>query len=60
MTPLRPAETINNYARKHPINLIVMATHGHCGLKRWAHGSAADKVLRGTDLPIWLVRAHSG
>lgn len=53
-----PAETIIDYARKHPLDLIVMATHGRTGLQRWVYGSVADKVLRGADLPVLLVRAY--
>jgi len=51
------AETIIDYARKHPVDLIVMATHGHSGLKRWVYGSVADKVLRGSHLSVLLVRS---
>lgn len=53
------AETIIDYAHRQPIDLIVMATHGRSGLQRWVYGSVANKVLRGADLPILLVRAHS-
>jgi len=53
-----PAETIIDYASKHPVDLIVMATHGRSGLQRWVYGSVADKVLRGADVPVLLVRAH--
>lgn len=53
-----PAETIIDYAHHHPIDLIVMATHGRSGLQRWVLGSVADKMLRGADLPVLLVRAH--
>ncbi len=53
------AETIIDYAREHPIDLIVMATQCRSGLQQWVYGSAVDKVLRGTDLPILLVRVHS-
>lgn len=53
------AETIIDYARQQPIDLIVMATHGRSGLQRWVYGSVADKVLRGADVPILLVRAHA-
>ncbi len=53
------AETIIDYAREHLIDLIVTSTHGHSGLGRWAYGSVTDKVLRGTDLTMLLVRAHS-
>jgi nucleotide-binding universal stress UspA family protein len=54
-----PAETIIDYAQRHAIDLIVMATHGRSGLQRWVYGSVADKVLRGADVPILLVRAHA-
>jgi len=52
-------EIIISYAHDHPVDLIVMATHGRSGLKRWVYGSVADKVLRGADLPVLLIRAHS-
>lgn len=52
-------EIIISYAHNHPVDLIVMATHGRSGLKRWVYGSVADKVLRGADLPVLLVRTHS-
>ncbi len=53
------AETIIEYARSHAVDLIVMATHGRSGLPRWVYGSVADKVLRGANVPVLLVRAHS-
>ena len=52
------AVTIIEYAREQPIDLIVMATHGRSGLRQWVYGSVADKVLRGANLPVLLVRAH--
>jgi nucleotide-binding universal stress UspA family protein len=52
------AETIVDYAHTQPIDLIVMATHGRSGLQRWVYGSVADKVLRGADVPVLLVRCH--
>ena len=53
-----PAETIIDYAKRNPIDLIVMATHGRSGLQRWVYGSVADKVLRGAHVPVLLVRAR--
>jgi len=53
------AETIIDYAHSQPIDLIVMATHGRSGLQRWVYGSVADKVLRGADVPVLLIRATS-
>lgn len=51
-----PAEEILRYADEHNIDLILMATHGRSGVKRWTMGSVADKVLRASKLPVWLVR----
>jgi nucleotide-binding universal stress UspA family protein len=52
-----PAEVIIQTAAQQQSNLIVMATHGYSGLKRWALGSIADKVLHATSTPLVLVRA---
>lgn len=37
-------------------DVIVMATHGRSGLRRWALGSIAERVLHATKLPVMLVR----
>jgi nucleotide-binding universal stress UspA family protein len=37
-------------------DLIAMATHGRTGMGRLVLGSAADKVLRGTHVPLLLYR----
>jgi nucleotide-binding universal stress UspA family protein len=52
-----PADGIIDYASKHHIDLILLATHGRSGIRRWVMGSVADKVLRASQVPIWLVRA---
>ncbi|MCK5577186.1 MAG: universal stress protein [Dehalococcoidales bacterium] len=52
-----PSEEILRYADKHDIDLIIMATHGRSGINRWAMGSVAYKVLRASNVPVWLVRA---
>jgi nucleotide-binding universal stress UspA family protein len=36
-----------------------MATHGYSGLRRWALGSVADKVLHASNTPLILVRTQS-
>jgi nucleotide-binding universal stress UspA family protein len=53
-----PAEVIVDEAAKQHANLIVMATHGRGGIRRWALGSVADKVLHATTTPLVLVRAQ--
>jgi len=52
-----PAAEILNYSEKNNIDIILMATHGHSGVRRWALGGVADKVLRASKVPVWLVRA---
>ena len=54
-----PAQTIVDYARRHSVDLIVMATHGRGGLRRWTEGSVAETVLHGTDVPVLLVCVRS-
>jgi nucleotide-binding universal stress UspA family protein len=39
-------------------NLIAMATHGRSGIQRLRLGSVADKVMRGTSLPVLLLRPN--
>lgn len=53
----KPAETILDFAQRHNIDRIVMASHGRTGLGRWVYGSVADKVLRAADRTVVLVRA---
>jgi nucleotide-binding universal stress UspA family protein len=41
-------------------DLIAMSTHGRSGLRRLAFGSITDKVIRGANVPMLLVRAPEG
>lgn len=52
----RPAEAIVEFAEKEGVHLIALSTHGRSGFSRWLFGSVAEKVLRGTHLPLFLVR----
>jgi len=51
------AEGILEYASHQGIEMIVMATHGRSGVNRWVFGSVAEKVLRASECPVFLVRA---
>ncbi len=53
-----PAEQIIQYAIERKVNLILMTTHGSSGVKQWAMGSVADKVLHASTVPVWLVRSN--
>ncbi|MCB0162925.1 MAG: universal stress protein [Anaerolineae bacterium] len=35
-----------------------MCTRGHSGISRWLMGSVADRVVRGANVPVLLVRAR--
>ena len=51
-----PASVIVEAARVNRADVIVMSTHGRSGLGRLVFGSVAESVLRGTRVPILLVR----
>jgi nucleotide-binding universal stress UspA family protein len=51
------ADVILRQARKARADLIVMGTHGRRGVARLVMGSDAEGVVRGTQLPVLLVRA---
>jgi nucleotide-binding universal stress UspA family protein len=51
------AEEIIKAAQKTGANVIAMSTHGYSGIKRWALGSVADKVLHSSEIPVLTVRA---
>lgn len=59
VTSGEPAQAIVETATQEQADLIVMATHGYSGVRRWALGSVADKVLHAATTPLLLVRAHS-
>jgi nucleotide-binding universal stress UspA family protein len=48
-------EGIVNYAAENGIDLIVMSTHGHGGLRRLFLGSTTDRVIRSSEKPVLVV-----
>jgi nucleotide-binding universal stress UspA family protein len=40
-----------------PGDLIVMASHGRGGVRRWLLGSIAETLVRAAPVPVLLVRA---
>jgi nucleotide-binding universal stress UspA family protein len=51
-----PADSILEYIETYGIDLIVMATHGRTGLKRWVYGSVTAKVLRSVSCSLLVIR----
>jgi nucleotide-binding universal stress UspA family protein len=52
-----PADQILRYAGLHPIDLIVVGTHGRTGVGRALLGSVAERVVRGARCPVLVVPA---
>ena len=50
------ASTIVDVAEKAQADLIAMTTHGRSGVGRWLLGSVADRVVKGSRIPILLSR----
>ncbi len=53
---LHPAEEIIAWIRAHPVDYVVMATHGHGGLRHIITGSVTEAVLRSGLAPVIAVR----
>jgi nucleotide-binding universal stress UspA family protein len=50
-----PAERILESVRGPVRTLVVMGTHGRGGFSRWVRGSVADRVVRHSPTPVFLV-----
>jgi nucleotide-binding universal stress UspA family protein len=47
-------------AKRDRVDLIVMASHGRSGVRDWAFGSVAERVLRSTNIPVLIFRGNVG
>jgi nucleotide-binding universal stress UspA family protein len=52
------AESIADIADSQQVVLIVMCRHGRSGIGRWAFGSVAEKVLRGTNCVTLVIQGQ--
>jgi nucleotide-binding universal stress UspA family protein len=52
----QPGLAIVRFAETNGVDLIVICTRGRSGLSRWLMGSVADRVVRGSTVPVLLVR----
>ncbi len=50
------ADEILMHAAEQDVDFIAMTTHGRSGIKRFLLGSVAEKVLRHSSKPIFLIR----
>ncbi|CAM2067244.1 Universal stress protein [Sulfidibacter corallicola] len=59
MRALSVPSAILRYARTQHIDLVVMGSHGHRGIKRWLLGSTAEETIRLAPCPV-MVCPHAG
>jgi nucleotide-binding universal stress UspA family protein len=52
----QPAKAILDYIQQNDINLVAVTTCGASGIRVWAMGSVADKIVRGAGVPTLLIR----
>lgn len=52
-----PGMAIIDRASSGEIEAVVMASHGRGGLGRWLLGSIATKVVRGSSIPVLIIKA---
>ncbi|TAM80049.1 MAG: universal stress protein [Acidobacteria bacterium] len=53
------AEEVNSMIRDHQIDLLVLATHGRRGLRRFLLGSVAEEIWRTVECPVLTVGPHA-
>jgi len=51
-----PVKTLLHVAHQYAANLIVMGSHGRRGLQRLLLGSTTEGVLRGSNVPVLVMR----
>ena len=51
-----PASSIVKYAEENAVDLIVITSHGHTGMKKLMLGSVALEVLHDSHVPVLLIR----
>ncbi len=54
-----PFSEIIRYTKEQDVDIIIMGTHGHTGIKHIVMGSVAEKVVRYSSHPVLTVK-HKG
>jgi len=47
-------------AKRSHADLIAMSSHGRSGIREWAFGSVAERILRTTNIPVLVFRGSVG
>ena len=51
-----PVDEIRAYVREHPVDVVVMGTHGRTGLRHALVGSVAERIVRLSSVPVLTIR----
>jgi nucleotide-binding universal stress UspA family protein len=51
----QPADEILDYIQKNGVDIVVMSSQGKTGVSKWLLGSVAEKVVRNSPVPVYLV-----
>lgn len=54
----RPAEAIARFAAEEPLDLLVVASHGHGGLRHLVLGSVSEELVRAAPCPVLVFRGR--
>jgi nucleotide-binding universal stress UspA family protein len=49
---------LSRYAQMQKADVIVLATHGRKGIKRWMLGSFAETLMRESSIPLFIINPH--
>ena len=52
------AATINSFAEKEGMDMIVMGTHGYKGLEHALFGSVAERVIKMAPCPVLSINPY--
>lgn len=58
VSPGHPADEITQIAREKHIDLVIAATHGGSGIKRFLIGSVTDRLVKTIGCPLLVLRAQ--
>jgi nucleotide-binding universal stress UspA family protein len=50
-----PVNAIFEYIKQKSISIVALTDHASSGMRAWAMGSVADKVVRGAGIPVLLI-----
>ncbi len=52
------AESITDFAQRQKMNLVILSSHGHSGLRKWGISSTTQKIILSAPTSVFIVRAH--